>query len=575
MSNKDENMENIEQTAENAAGSETAGAGSAAAEETGEKPEKAKKRNPFGRVKRIIGEAKRLPHNRQILRRGGYSIVITALLIAALIGLNWLVSALAQRFHLDFDLTPQKQNSISEENIEYIENIKRPVTVTVCATEDDYADYISYYAQNLYNASGSADYFNQTINLVNRYAEYNKNITVRFIDTQSTEFTEIASEYSSEEIRYGDIIVSAERETEDGTVERHKVIGFEDIYTLADESGYAAMGYGSYTVSGNNIETALTGGIVYVLNAETKTVCFITGHSSGVDTDVYTKLLEDNNYSVSTVSDRILTALPEDCDVAIIMAPSVDFTEAELNTLSAFLDNGGKLGRGLMFYGDSAAPALPNLYGFLSQWGINAQSGILFETDENNHNEGDPSTMLMYPADDDEIAGENDYCITGYNIPLTAGEPVESGVEVTALVQTSQTVVKAPVGAAADWKGYTDADLGQFPAVMQAVKSDFDEDNNPLASYVMAFSSIEYINSDWADYSGIANKNVVLACSDRAAGVEDAGISFVSKTITNESYADRVTAGGVMTVRTVFMIVIPIAVIAAGIIIFVRRRRAQ
>ena len=99
----------------------------------------------------------------------------------------------------------------------------------------------------------------------------------------------------------------------------------------------------------------------------------------------------------------------------------------------------------------------------------------------------------------------------------------------------------------------------------------YDENNNEISSYVFAFSSVEFIKSDYNEQSSVANKNITLAAAERAVGAENTGVSFVSKTIADESYSDSVTDASLRTVRIVFMFVLPIACIALGIYIFIRR----
>ena len=90
----------------------------------------------------------------------------------------------------------------------------------------------------------------------------------------------------------------------------------------------------------------------------------------------------------------------------------------------------------------------------------------------------------------------------------------------------------------------------------------------------MAFSSIEFLQSAYNEQSAVSNKNMTLAAAERAVGAGDTGISFVSKTITNESFADSVTQSSASAVRIIFMFILPIACIAVGIYIFIRRKNA-
>ena len=441
--------------------------------------------------------------------------------------------------------------------------------MTVCAAKDTYATYMNYYGQNLHNASGAnaVDYYEQTVKLIDKYASYNKKIKVQYVDPQSAEFTKISTNYANDDLVYGDIIVASS----DGA--RHKVIGFEDIYNLSDESGYAAMGYGSYSIDGNNIESRLTSAIVYVVSGESKKVAVLTGHSATKKTDAYVSLLKSNNYEVETVDDSVVTKIDADVDLVVLAAPTVDFIGSELDVLSAFLDHEGQMGKGLIYFADAAAPATPNLYAFLSEWGIDVDEGILFETNDKNYISGDPTTMGIYPAGDSLTEGLT-FCIVGGNVPIKEGDPVDSLISVTPLMTTNDTVVKAPVGASVEWKDYSDGDKETYMGVVQAKREDYNDKNEKISSYIMAFSGTDYINSQWMEYAQLANKDISLKAADRAAAVEDNGISFISKTITDESFADAVSAAGTTWVRAIFMIVLPILAVLIGVYIFIRRKNA-
>ena len=556
--------------AENAAeaGESEKAAGDGEAEENGKKKKAKKEKKPKGPKK-----PKKLK-NQALFRRGGYSIAITAAVLAGIIVFNVLVSALSDRFVLEFDMSSEKENSMSEENIDYLRDLENEVEIIVCATPEDYVGgYMSYYAQNMYGVSSDAtDYYNQTIRLLDRYPAYNDKITLRYVDTQSTEFTEIAQKYSNEQLYYGDIIVS-------GTVgdsERHKIVGFDDIYSLSQDETYAAYGYTVSTVSGNNVETAVTGAIAYVTSSKTKRAAFLTGHSSTDYSASYQELLEDNNYEIEIISDSMISSVSSDFDAIIIAAPTTDFLGSELDAISEFLENDGKLGKGLIFFADASAPYLTNLYDFLEQWGIAVGEGILFETNSQNYMPDDPMTLGTYPvsdSDDDILSGMN-LCITGYNVPLTAAFESQDSITVTSLMVTPESVVAAPAGTSASWTGADEYTKQSYSSVIQAQLSEYDDDNNLISSYVIAFSSPQFIESVYNEQSSVSNKNMILAAAERAVGAEDTGISFVSKVITNESYADAVSESSAGTVRIIFMFILPIASLVIGIYIFIRRKNA-
>lgn len=513
----------------------------------------------------------KLIKNQALLKRGGYAMGITAAVLAGIIVLNILVGVLAQRVNLKFDMSLTAQNSMSKENIEFVKALDKEITVTLCAKEEDYVGgYMDYYAQEYGIAESYTDYYKQTINLLEKYHDYNKKIKVEYIDTQSTEFSKISAKYPNEAINYGDIVVTCKA----GDNERHKIIGYQDIYILTENQQYSSyMGMSVYDVAANNIETALTSAISYVTSSNDKKVAFITGHSKKDYSEIYRELLEINNYKIDIIDDKLVTNISSEYDALVIVAPTTDFIDAELDAIAKFLDNDGKYEKGLLFFADATAPYLPNLYEYLAQWGIAVGEGILFETDE-YHLPDQPTVLYSFPFAEDEIVDGMIGCVTGFNAPVEALFDEKNTYKVTPIISTLETVVNAPVGTADDWTGAGDYRKASYATVIQSERMTYDKDNNEINNFVFVFSSTDFIYSEYAEMEQISNKNIALAAAERAVGAEDSGISFVSKVITNESYAASITQSSANVINTIFVFVIPIAILAVCIYVYIRRKNS-
>lgn len=507
--------------------------------------------------------------NQALLKRGGYAMAITAAVLAVIVVLNVLLTVLAERLPLEFDMTSDKKNSISAENIEYIKGVDKDVVISVCAKEDEYLTYMSSYAPDIYGVDGTYDpYYTQTLSLINKYDNYNQKIKVKFLNTQDASFSEITAKYSKEKLNFGDIIVSCG----EGKDERYKIVNFQDIYELQADETYAAYGMTYYSITGNNVETALTSAIAYVTSTKDIKVAFLNGHSKQNYTDSYINLLETNNYQVDVISDSIINSLSDEYDAVFIVAPTSDFIASELEVLSKFLDNDGKYNKGLVFFADAAAPYLKNLYSFLAQWGIEVGEGIVFETNSQNHIPDEPTVLGSYPMVEDEILNNISMCITGYNVPLKAAFDQKGKITTTKLISTFDSVVAAPVGTSNSWTGYDKYTKQTLATVMQAKRYDYDDDNNLIENYVFAFSSTEFIHGTYSEYNDISNKDIAFQVAERAVGAEKTGISFISKTIENQSFAASVTESSRNVMSIIFVGVIPIMVVAAGVYVYIRRK---
>ncbi len=516
----------------------------------------------------------KLAKDKALFKKGSYSLVLTAIVLVGIIVLNILVSVLNDRFILEFDMTAEKQNSISAGNIEFIKSVDKDVDVIVCASESNFASYMGTTAQNNYMVEYdniAQEYFIQTLNLINKYNSYNKKINVQFVDTQSSEFAAISSEYGSEGLEYGSIIVSAEK---DGNKKRVKKLGFKDIYTIEENQEFSGYGIEAYNITANKIETALTGAVSYVLSNVTKKAAFLTGHSSYDITESYIELLKDNNYVVDVIADNIITTIPNEYDLIIFPAPSKDFLEDEIKVIAEFLENDGKLKKNMLVFADATAPYLPNFYSFLSEWGIEVGEGMLYETNSSYHAPEDPTTLFGINTGDIEEYADYELFVTGYNVPLEAAEQTENNRIVKTVVTTMESTAEAPKDVKAGWEGANNAETSPYSLVIKSTQNGYDEDNNMIESNVVAFSSPFFLSSEYNESGYVANKEITLAVANRVTGAEDTGISFISKSITVDDYYNSITESSVNTVRILFMGIIPLAVLVTGIVIFIKRRNA-
>ena len=301
----------------------------------------------------------------------------------------------------------------------------------------------------------------------------------------------------------------------------------------------------------------------------------LTGHSANDNTSNYINLLNLNGYEVEINDDKLVSSIPADANIVAVLSASVDFYESELNVISQFLDNEGKLGKGFIYFADASSPQLPNLNAFMEEWGIQFKDGILFENDDAERSPNDASQLNMTLGTTLDTTGmKNGRFAAAYNVPMLTEDPDDSGTqyEVKNIVVTNDTAVIAPIGAANSWKPENEDNVGQYVGAAVCEKLSYDVDNNRQTSYVVAFSSVQFIQSPLAEFESSDNKDVVLYCTDLAANVTEGEVKFLTKTITTESYMNDVTVNGVKGIRAIFMIILPLATLALGVYVYIRRR---
>ncbi len=529
--------------------------------------------------------------NKAALKQGGYAVAITAVVVAACVAVNILFAVIAERVNLDIDISLAGDNTLSEENIKYIKELEEQVDITVCITREDFASGTEYIAQNMYSATdatGTNDgvyaYYEQSLTLLDLYDVYSDKINLNFVDPYDPSFSEITNKYKN--VTLGDIIVECQKEIGGEKYTRSEVLNFDDIYYLTeDDNSYANMfggSYRSYTVSGNKLESALTSAIFKATSNETQKVLVLENHcKTGIISD-YIDYLKQNNFDVSTFNDFALKELSPDIDLVIIAAPVEDFASEELDVIDEWLKNGEKRGKGLMFFADPTGPETPNLAAYLAEWGIAVEPGVLYETLESAQISRDPTTNIFVPAtieNEDEITKKyadimkGGYAISGGNAVLQQVF-AEEGIRITTpIAETpSDSVVIKPITEDSEWKPDGSQDKNKHIGVLMASESDYYE-NVLYTSYVCAFSSTQLAAADWMGSGYTANADLLLTSAKIMSGASIDGITFSMKRMDETSFIEIVTGDIVRVMTVIFQWIMPLALIAVGIVVFVRRAR--
>ncbi len=511
------------------------------------------------------------------LKHGTYNSALIVIVLAAAIVINVLATAAAARFPLDIDLSTTGQNTVSGDNIDYIKKVDKDVNVVLCATEEGYTGgYMDSYAQNLYLAQDSTGgYYTQTLNLLKLYEKHNKKIKLTFADPDASSFSSVQAIAGDTALKYGDILVYSTATVDGEEVTNLKVLTYTDLYELYDASGYAEMGYGTYSVTGSKVETALTSAIYTVTSDDLKTVAFLTGHSKQGTYSNLASTLKLNSFDVTEISDTIIEKIDSEIDLLVITSPSTDFAASEIKALETFLDNGGQKGKDLFVFCDSASGSMPNLYAFLEEWGVTVQgNAVLFETNESNHLTDEPTIMGLTNKGTDFTAAVNSsnvlYIADG-NVPLSVAYESQGKRKTDIVLATGETVVAAPLSADASWKPTADYKKQSFANIIVTTESFYDDDNNRHESHVTVCSSTDFISANWSAYDAVGNLSYTTALFKTLSGADNTDISFTNKTVVDFAFMQP-SESSANLLRIIFVVLLPMAVIATGVVVWWRRK---
>lgn len=539
--------------------------------------------------------------NSKAFKRGGMAIVtvIAAIIIAIL--LNVIVTTINDRFPFSVDLTANSDYTINldGEYEQYVKNVSSDIKVTVCAPEDDFegSTYVNAMVQNCGLNVSSDDvttmyskYARQTLLFVKSFPAINNKISVEFRDPNSvTDFSEIKNKYSGDNLAYGDIIVSCTHKTESGEDnERYRIIKMTDIFsTEVNQSLYSQLAmYGSTyynNLTGSNLATEMTSAIYTVTSESSVEIAVLGSHgaqtANGENSELagLKSLLSKNNYTFTDIANPLTDEIPEDAPFVLIYQPTEDYTADEITKLSNFLINGGSYGKNLIYVASAAQPELPNLEQFLSEWGIGVLPLVGY--DETNYYSS-PSYLVSQPADSDYTSNYDAASTVIYPDVYRLARrtfETESRRYTTQIVTSYDTTVGRPVEADQNWKAAEATESGPFDLILMGSAYDSKGDGEKTdESHIVYFGGTYFLNQQILSADSIYNSTLTLNIFNGISGANETTetVNISPKVISANSFSSQLINNSAPTVMyIVFVGIIPVGLIAAGIIIWNRRRK--
>lgn len=537
MSEENKNLNTISE--------ETASADSNAVAETAGKTEdtKAKKaKNKKSKPQKEKGKFKKFMKSRKA-KHGTVAMAITALVIVMVIVLNIIIGLLVNRFpDLELDLTSNNSFALQDDTIDYVSHLNNDVTVYILMEKDKF--------------ESQGTYFVQAQKMLNKMASKSDGkMKIKYVDlTSNPSFTSNYPNVDWQSSSANNIVL-----VESG--KQYKVLTLTDCFEY-DEQTYNY--YGTYSFTGTKIEQAVVTAILNVTTDDKVVVDMIKGNNEQ-DYSSLKSLLENNAYQVNDVS--LATGdFDKDAKVAIMYAPSVDLDEKIVEKLSTWLSNDGKYGRSLIYVPTADMGEMPNLDDFLKEWGMSIDRGYVFETDETALvNANSPYAFTVSYGD---YYKDN---LKNSKIPVVVSE--SHAVNITdentahALLKTTNKAGVLPIDADKSWD-YKDAITGNGENVAaEGVMTNEDK----KSSRVVVFGSYVMFSDTIMKYNSFNNSAYFMNVINTIADKEDVGITIESKSIDNTELGitDVATQN---TMLVVFVIVIPIAILVAGFVFWLRRR---
>lgn len=473
--------------------------------------------------------------NPQKLKHGTVSVIVTVSFIVAVVLLNVIVGIISDRVNITADLSADSVYTLDEQTEQYVKTVlNSDVTITVLSTE---------------KAFESDKNNRQVSEILKEMARLNGHIKLNYLDlNQNPNYT---SRFKGETLAANYIVVESEKNN------RHRIITPYDYFGITSDDA-AAYYYYYGIIGGYYIEQEALSAMIYTTDEKLVKVVFTAGYGER-DSSSLQNLLTKNGFEVETVN-LTTSEIPEDADIAVIFAPTIDVDSAQLKKLDKFLENDGKT---VFYFASTLQPETPNIESFLGDWGLSVGYSVIGQNDTQYL----MSSITLY-AHLQEVC-DTEYTSSAYGkslyMPGADMRPVITserwGITLTSLVKTYDKAFLYPLNLGENEPFDSDkAESGVFNDIVIS-------DNGK--SKVCAVGSESFTGSVLTSYSNSVNADLFVELFGSVSGKAES-ITINPKQSTAIFFEMNAETANILAV--VLCIAIPVAVIALGIGVWVYRR---
>lgn len=492
-------------------------------------------------------KAARRRYNRRRLKYGSVATAVTVIVIAVVVMVNVAVNLAGERVNMSIDLTENGTFEISQETIDYLATVNEPVSI-VCMSDE-----LTFQTNNYI-------YFKQAYEVLKKYTFYNENVKLEFVNmVENPTYADRYKESYKGEITDYSIVVESSK--------RIKVLTIQDLYNTE-------INYNTFReeVVSSKAEQELTSAIMYVTDPDPLHAVLWNSETSGSSYDNVSALLVSNGCEVSEM-DPLTEDIPEDTDIVVVNAPLNDYAEDVVDKLYKFLDNNGNLGKNLIYLADYSQKPTANIDAFLAEWGIKVEEGVVGDYNTANLQSTSSLTVLRNHIADNEFSenvAQPDLPVIDYQArPISLLFDTKDTRSTLALLQTSETGCVITDAVWEEMKNGTAPELGVYTTMAVGRKYIFDDNNAQVFSNVLVIGSSETLDANFTEQTYYNNGDYFVSIVSAMTG-KNSGISIVAKDLSSPTFSIDVSQ--VNGYVTVFMVVIPLAALVIGAVVFIRRR---
>ena len=507
------------------------------------------------------------------LKNGSFSLAVTAIVLAIIVVVNLIIGQLPSKL-LNWDLSETGIFSVSDTSKELLKDLDKDVTVEVVAE------------------TGNID--SRIEKFISIYGDLSSKLKVSYIDPVL--HPEILTKYG---ISANSVVVSCE---ETG---KNQVISFSDI--IVSQQNY----YGYSSESEFDAEGQLTSAVAAVTSDNDKKIYMLRGHGESAISQELGELLTKNSMTTSDLNLLETASVPDDCDLLIINNPTSDLGTDEYTELHNYLYQGGNV---LLLRGVTDKE-LTNFDELMEDYGMTMVNSYIGDRDR--YYQRAQSAFYFFPmiTSNDTNVETTSSILVGAVAGMTASENTPEDVTLTTLLTTSNNAFRegnsneatqfilaasAQKTVPADTESESELESGSDTKETEKTSEEVSTESASEAEYTDestledVLTDISVGNTDgWLETPSADSKLTVISAStmiDSSLIGNFTGIENLNEFINIvSSYFDDVqnvsipakslsvtynTVTGSSIWNALFIIIIPVFSIVAGLVVWIRRRKA-
>lgn len=471
---------------------------------------------------------------RRMLHSGAYASALAVIVLVVVILVNLVINAVPTKY-TEFDISTGQMFTLSETTVSMMKSLDKDVTAYFLAETGNEDTNIS--------------------RILDRYAGESSHFTWQQRDPAL--YPTFADQYDAGDASTNSVIIVCG--------DNHTVVDYSDMYDYSYSSNY------SYTMN-FDAENALTTAIAQVTRENTYTMYALTGHGESSLGSDFTDTLANAGV---TVTDLNLNTgeIPSDAAALIINVPQADLSDLDADALRGYLSDGGKV-----IVATSLLYDTPNLDAVLAEYGMERQAGLLVETDANYYAYRYAGTYLLPSIKSNDIT-------SGMADGMFVFAPSAQGIITLDDTDASQTEETAESTSGLTHTALLSTSVNAYSMLDYETATVLQKgDNDPTGSFDLAVAAEDESTGAqlvWINCGNIFLDEINAAVSGGNAQFlgsivnwmngEENNVVIDAKSMSAETLT--IPSGVVAPLGVLFVFLVPLVFLVAGIFISVVRRR--